>query len=276
MLASGAYAQNKAVADSVDLKIKFVPGTSLAQTMSSKMNMSMDMAGKKMNMTSEIVMDINMDVSKHEKGSKVDMKFTRFKMNSGGGMGQKLSYDSAKDDNPAPLDAAFAPLMKAKVEMLYDNGKIISLKGFEGLQGGMDNKTLLAQMQQQFEVMPGRPVRVGESWKKSLEIPMAPGQESMEVTSTMTLKSIDKIDGRLVATIGIKGTLDAKVDQNGVKMSMKTKKFEGMMAFDVQGGFVSDSSIKMVLSMTPEGEMAAQVGEMLMDANIKVSTKQVK
>jgi len=273
MLAGGAVAQQP-VAEAVELKMKYVPGSSLQQDMTMNMDMTMNLQGQKMPMKMSMFMGMKMDVAKDEKGSKVDMKYTRIKMTSNM-MGQNMEFDSDKEGGNPQLAAAMAPLMKAKMNTIFKDGKFLEMNGFDNLAPGVDNKALLNQMQQQLEMMPNRPVRVGEKWEKKINVPVA-GQKPMEMTAKMTLKSVDMVNGRAIASIGIVGSIDAVIEQQGMKMSMKSKKFEGTMKFDVVDGYSPETSVDMVMVMTPMGDAAAMMGATDISAKTTVKTTKLK
>jgi len=195
--------------EAVDLKFNLEQGHQYATNISVKS--VTNAMGMDINM--DMIMDVDMLVENvaDDHSFTLSNTFTRVQFAQDmPGMGN-VSYDSDMPDSSAGPMAnvyreAFAPLIGKKMSTTMDErGNVQSVSGLEDLVGD-DEKAQLESLQNNlsgnmdyfFSPFPDKPVKVGDSWDRSMNIT---AQFPMTINASYTLKDVR--DG--IATLDVKG-----------------------------------------------------------------------
>jgi hypothetical protein len=218
----------------------------------------------------------------------VTMRFESVRMNMSSPMGS-FGYDSAAPPSQAadPITAQLAVVMGGLVgesvsAVIAPTGAIRSLEGgtrlmeklkkalpadagaaMGSLGGGLDSimsdDAMRGNFGQSFATLPDKAVKVGDTWQSEIKMPNPAGQ--MTVSSTFTLKAVDRVDARDVARIEF--TQQIKPGAGGSAMGMMTVQMtdgtgDGEILFDHKLGrivrSVARNTLPMTMSMTgPDG-----------------------
>ena len=211
--------------------------------------------------------------------------------------GLSLTFDS-DDPNKAAENPALEPFLKglrvsvkAKPIFIRDmSGKVITVEGLdkvaedlpEELRGDVNPEQAKKTANQELGNLPEKPVKVGDTWTKTSDLPLGGGQ-IMTVTTEYTYmgevkeggKSLEKIEAKATAVV-LSVTADAKamkVDKSDLK---PTESFETIL-FDRDAGQAQSTKGKVRiqgdidLKLTINGMEIAFPGSKL-DLTIEVET----
>lgn len=259
----------------VKLQLKFPSGRADRVTSSTHMVQSVSMAGQGKPM--QMVMD---------QGSSMLMKVTS---STAQGATVKMTYESmtssmtmngTKSDQLGNVGKSIKG--KSVTLSFAPDGKLKKVSGFSELVDTKADAQAKAMMQQMFSedsirqmwsmnfggMVPGKPVKVGDSWTSSMSL----GQAPMKMSIKMTMR-LNKVVGSL-ATIGLSGT--GTVDMSGFggpSMSFKTKSLtvSGTSTFDIARGWMKDQN--MVMSMSGVMVMTNQGKKQEMPISSKMTSK---
>lgn len=265
----GALSLNAgALADSAKLALKWVPGTAYNYSQTQDMNMTMPMGGAQMAMTTTMLMNTKNTASEDPKGIAVVIEYTRLKMTALMGGNPMMEYDSQQPGGNAMVEQMFKPLLETKVKSIYDkDGKIIGVEGLDNLKlneaAGLTKESIEQMAKQSSMMLPNKEVKVGETWKGTMDMPMGKGAAG-KIEFNMKL---DSISGN-IAKVSFTGTMDADVGDEGAKMKMEGKNIKGTYDFDTDMGQIKQMNMDMDFSMS-----TADAGGMKMDGQAKTSMK---
>ena len=182
---------------------------------------------------------------------KVQMKYTKMDMN----MDMDVPGANSDEMNERMKDVADAMVNKTITLLLDKDNKIVESEGLVELMSAdpnmsdvqrevvskmFDKDQLNQSFGQMFQMYPDKPVQVGDSWVKNLDLAM--GGIKMKSKVTYELKSVD---GN-TASIGIKGAIDGEGSMNSagtdMKMSMKGSQ-DGQTKVDLQTGYMQSADL---------------------------------
>jgi hypothetical protein len=199
------------------LRWKFKVGDKLAYNMTQDMSMVMNM-GPSSQLTTNVhqVMDMSWDVQGvNDQGEAVILqKFDRVQMKMTGPMA--VDYDTAKDEPPTGMAAAFAPLYKAMTKGEFEvtmtaRGEIKDVKVPQEVLDALKSSPGAAQMgdlakpdgfqkmiMQNAFVLPENAPKKGENWSTTATVtnPVA-GQQTVE--TSYTFEDMKEVDGQQFA-----------------------------------------------------------------------------
>lgn len=288
------------------LRWRFKVGEKLAYSMTQDMNMVMNM-GPSSQMTTNVhqVMDMTWDVQGvNEQGDAVIVqKFDRVQMKMTGPMA--VDYDTAKDEPPTGMAAAFAPLYKAMTKGDFEvtmtaRGEIKDVKVPQEVLDALKNSPGAAQMgdlakpdgfqkmiMQNAFVLPENAPTKGDHWSTTATVtnPVA-GQQTVETSYTFV--DMKDIDGQQFAVFqpNIKMSFGPAGDAKGegeakpaaspnpaMQMKVKDQKSDGEVLFNATAGRLGSMSVKQ--DMTMEIAVAGQTlqQQIHQDIEVKVTPK---
>jgi Family of unknown function (DUF6263) len=242
------------------LKMRLAPGDNFKQDMDMTMNMQVEVAGQ--NMKTDLGIKGLMDFSvSGDSNNLKKIKMTYEKM----GMTMKLDAPGMDGMNMDSILNKSNELINGKSVNILVNEKneIVDVAGFEDIMvnealddaSKMQIKKMFSKEQinsmlgMMFQMYPDKPVKVGESWEKEIEFPMA--EIKMKIKGKYTLKSVK--DG--VAFIDLKGTFKGKgsMNQNGMAIDMDMDGTQnGQINIGLEDGYLKDSDIKMDMKALTE------------------------
>ncbi|HVK97014.1 MAG TPA: DUF6263 family protein [Flavisolibacter sp.] len=270
----------------IDLKLNLTKGSTYTYSMLMDMNMSQKMMGQEMSMKNAIGFDYVFDVINDSAGWKlIDATISRITVDMDGG-GMKVQYDTDKpsQDTAGPMGMMtkmFGAMKGAKFSFTMNNeGKIGEVMGLKEMQqqmtSGLPNEmpeegmntfnqeNFRQNIEQAFAVYPGKPVKVGDSWSKSMVI----NNQGMEIKSENTY-TLDKVSGDVasIKVVSKLGSADsAQINNAQIKMAGTSN---GTMNFNIPSGMIADGNLDMALEMSiKSGEM-----EMPMKMDMKMKMK---
>lgn len=279
---------------SILLKQTLPVGKKVYQSMS--INQKMKMAGAPgapaggMNITNKMIMDMSMDISKHEESKKkMVLKYETLSMNLDAGVFQQ---EMSSEDKDSP----FGNVAGKPITLIYDeNSKVESVEGTEDLIGDAEGVPgageMLTQLlseeqlkntmdQMMVQGIPKTPVKVGDSWDHTMDMPMPQGMGKMKMKAKYTLKKFDKYEGHDCAVLGMEGEIisdgKTKVEMQGTEMEMdfKDSQFEADIYFDNKLGLARKTDMLTMMKM--DIGMAAVGLNMSMDMNMTMTAKVTK
>jgi hypothetical protein len=242
------------------LKMRLAPGDNFKQDMDMTMNMQVEVAGQ--NMKTDLGIKGLMDFSvSGDSNNLKKIKMTYEKM----GMTMKLDAPGMDGMNMDSILNKSNELINGKSVNILVNEKneIVDVAGFEDIMvnEGLDDASKMqikkmfskeqinSMLGMMFQMYPDKPVKVGESWEKEIEFPMA--EIKMKIKGKYTLKSVK--DG--VAFIDLKGTFKGKgsMNQNGMAIDMDMDGTQnGQINIGLEDGYLKDSDIKMDMKALTE------------------------
>jgi hypothetical protein len=122
--------------------------------------------------------------------------------------------------------------------------------------------SVVAMQEGNLKLLPGKPVRPGDTWNHTIELPFDLGVILMNMT--MTLKGVETRDGRSFADIGIAGSIGSRFEPNPeFIMRLDDSKLSGVVRFDVEEGVIDrmqlDSAFTLNIFLPDEAETFASV-----------------
>jgi hypothetical protein len=267
--------------DKVELKLNFQPGDAYLYTITTDQTInSMGLANVKMNFTMEMKYEL---LSKEDSIQKLGVTYSHLAMQGSSPMG-KMSYDSDHPDANPKISEMGKMVGKTFYVYLNPDG---TLKKVEGLSALMDttlgreamkmpvsDSSFTMMMQNAFDLYPGKPVAVGESWERNTTMGISSFKFNMK--STYTLQSVkDGIaDISVNSDLKLPETIMNKMNQQkGFEMKMEMDgRQKGSMKVDiVTGRIISGETTQDI-----EGKMKMGGQDMLMTIKGVIHTKSKK
>ena len=247
-----AACSNKKSGPAYTLKMKLAPGDHFAQNAELKMEMDMEAAGQHVKMNMNGATGANFEVLTDSAGLKrLQMTYTRMDMT----MDMDVPGADPEMMNERMKDVAAAMVGKKITIVLDSLNRIVESQGLTEI---LTADSMMSEMQrdvvaklfdkdqlnqafgQMFQMYPDKPVQVGDSWTRDLDIAM--GGVKMKAKMTYELKSVSDN----VAAISINGVIDGEGAMNSVgtdmKMTMKGSQ-EGETKLDVGSGYMQSASV---------------------------------
>ena len=195
----------------------------------------------------------------------------------------KVIYDSTvpgAEGRPSPFEGLIGQSMSMKVTK---TGKILEVKGFEGLKRLMPQLDIQGMIKQSQPAFPEKKVRIGESWTQDVELPLPQVGKPVTIETKYTLKGFEKTKGYNCARI------EAKVDvlltdlvfdmslgkpqtEVGMVIDRLSQKMEGILYFAHKKGKLvkSDQDVDMSMEMTTKMKRKGKETEMKTKMNMKM------
>ncbi len=272
--------------DIVEIKFNLPKGSKYEYAMNMEMTMNQKMMDKDVDVKNSMGFTYLFEVAGDSAGWKtLSSTITKLSMDMNS-MGQTMHFDT---ESPADTTGPMAIMSKVFGAMkgaqffftLNDKGEVGEVRGvkemqekmvadlpnsaqiIQGLKGSFDDESLRENMQQAFAAYPGKPVKPGDSWSKS----MTQKTQGMHVKfdNIYTLESVNGNDAviKLVCKLSSPtGTI------NDTEMNM-TGTSEGKTHYDLETGMTTSGNVDMKMNMKVKtGEM-----EIPMSMDMKMTTK---
>lgn len=242
-------------------------------------------------MGQEMVIDMNYDVNmlyevvKAAENTSLNMTYDKLEMDMSM-MGQNIKMSSDDPDNSNDANKPFKALKGGKISVIVSpDGKVVDIQGAEDLANRIgdaspaEKETLKAfvskdnlrsMTEQSFGLFPGKPVKIGDSWKKAMTI-----ESPYKLTSDNTYKLIKVENG--LAYIDVNGIVSTggaqKMTANGMEMTVElTGDQQGTMSIDEATGIIKEFNVAQNL----KGKMEVMGQEVPMEIKSDTNTKMVK
>lgn len=264
--------------DSAELKVKWQVGKEYLQKIEMVQNQEISGASLPQTMKQLVtqIQQISLSVIKQRSGGGVEleMKILGQQFETKQGDRTIMKFDSAsKQEDDAPTAAMFRKLIGAKITFLTDgNGMIEKVENFDAfmnqvmagsppeLQGILTNmlsENTLKQMGMTSQGIPGKTVKIGDSWPQVIDMPMGP-MGTLKLDMKYTFKGWENQDGKRTALLEHSGTVTSKKSSENSSMSMTIEdgKTSGKVWFDPVLGMVlkADARQDMNMKMTMQGQ----------------------
>jgi len=291
-------------ADTVELKQQWQFGKKYYQTVKTEQQTNAEIAGRKMDQSMNMTIDLTMTVSPEVKGQpkRMTIRYERtavqMTMN-----GQTMGFDSADPkagNDPIGLNKTMGATVGKELKCVLDaDDKVESIENYDefvkslapSAAPGFDPSKMfsregLTQMLQQgaLHAMPGKPVAAGDSWPFQMSVDM-PQLGKVGVSGKYTYKGPADHDGVKCAEIATDGTLSMELGGAGAGDSPLAKlgvavtdgKITGTVWFDNQLGTARETQLvqEMTMSMNNPTDPTAKV-TMPMKQHITVSLTKVE
>jgi hypothetical protein len=245
----------------VDLKLNLQPGSKYLYTLDTKMSMEQSAMGQTMKTDNDMTMETTYDVAGAEGNNKrLTVTYDRIAMRLKNPMAD-MSYDSRDSAGGDPSLRNMNNILHKPFSMVVTNqGEILKVEGLSDIINSMGDTTaagmevrkqlsstfndtaIKSMMQQSLNIFPDKPVKPGESWKKTYTMNM----------SIMNLK-IDNEFKLTSVTNGIAHLdVNARISGGGAMTGEEMKNMQinlggdqkGTMDVEVATGLVTDSKLK--------------------------------
>ncbi len=231
---------------SADLRLNFKPGDKYLYT--TEVNQTINTAGVS-GMQQVILMEMIYEVTASDgDNKKLSITYDHIKMKNTTPMGA-MEYDSrAEKKGEGMLNFMDSLIGKSFNITIAPDGNIVKVENLvnlmnalpgdgpakEELQKMFSDTAIRHMMQNSFDIYPGKPVKVGETWKKNSS--MGVSGFNINMANTYTLKSI--ANGKANIAVSSVMTLPAtEMNQAGMQMKMEMNgKQEGTMEVEIASG----------------------------------------
>lgn len=257
--------------NSADLKLNFKPGDKYLY--STEVNQTINTMGIS-GMQQTIIMDMIYEVTASEgNNKKLSITYDHIKMKNTTPMGA-MEYDSRGEKKGDGTFSFMDSLIGKSFSLtITPDGNIIKVENLSDLMNSLPGEgqakaelqkqfgdTAIKQMMQNsFDIYPGKPVKVGDSWKKNSSMGVSGFSINME--NTYTLKSIAA--GK--ATIAVSSVMSlpaTQTNQGGMDMKMQMDgKQDGTMDVEIASGQILSGKTHQVIN----GKISVGGQEMPMD-----------
>ncbi|QEC69036.1 hypothetical protein FRZ67_17605 [Panacibacter ginsenosidivorans] len=278
-------------ADGYVLKFNMAKGTKFEYSITMDMSMKQNVMGKDMDVKNKMLMGYTFEVNGDSAGwKKVAATISRVAMDMNAA-GMTVHFDTNEPDtatiseqNPMAMVGKVMGAMKGGQFgfTINENGEVGSVFGLQEMMQNMvskanlpnaetmmqsisksfDEENFKQNMQQSFNVYPGKPVKTGESWNKTMT--MKNSGMDMKMENTYTLQSVTGDDAlvKVVSKISsggdTTGTMGMKMDMSGT--------LDGDMHYNLPTGMPEKGNMDMKMNM----KMTGQGMEVPMDMDMKM------
>jgi hypothetical protein len=293
---TGTTADKTASDGPVELKAKWVAGKRYLEqmTMNQKMTMNLPGGNKPMETDTEIEMGFSFSTLKQrpDGGAEIEMKFLSEKMSTKMAGQELASFDSTTDpsrDGANPMAPTMRKMIGAHVKFLTDaNGNIDQVEGYDDfvkqitsgappqsqmMVKNMFNEDSLKQFGPHSQGLPGKPVKVGDTWPVKLDVGAGP-LGKMDMSMDYKFDGWEEHDGHHCAVLSHTGKISSQggTSTSGVNMSIDSGKTTGKSWFDPELGTLVDTSADQTMNL----KMKVQGKDMTSKMDQTVSMKLVK
>jgi len=271
-LAVNEFTPHKTPSDyPAEMKIRWQSGKTYAmraemvETVESKSSGQPQSFKQSVNLTQDYTLSVRKELDNG--GRQLELEFTGETMDVSVGERKVASFDSKQDaaqDGGVPMSGMLRKQLGARFQFFTDaDGQVEKVEGLEELMRAI--KTIgkpqdQAIFQQMFsgdilkeyasfgEMMPNRPVVMGERWRKTKDFVSPVGVVATDME--YTFKSWEQHHDRKCMRIAVAGTISAKPDtaQNSPRRNIKGK-FAGDAWFDPALGMVVDANYDQNIAM---------------------------
>lgn len=209
-------------------------------------------------------------------GKELEMSYARMLTESKMGEMTMMKFDSSSstaEDASNPVAPMLRAMAGAKFRLTVDaQGQVTKVDGvreltdklasqvppmMRGMLDGMLNDDMVKQMASTPAALPGKPVKVGDTWPFKQELAMGP-LGKLNLNLTMRLKGWEEHDGKRCAVIEQNGTLSAANDAgtNAITVLALQGDVSGLSWFDAAAGVMRESvsTQKMDIKMQAMGQ----------------------
>jgi hypothetical protein len=252
------------------LRWKFKEGQTLRYLLTQNTNSSISVGGQSIDNTTEQAFEVTWKVKsvKSDGSAEMTQVFDRAKMAMDTVLGQ-FTVDTNDEKDPEGPGAALGQIFRAlvggeatmvmsplgeikdfklpakaaealkNVPQMPGSGRMLSEESFKGI---VEQATL---------VLPGKTLRVDESWNSKREQPQPP-VGTILIDTTYTFKGPDE-KNKALDKIDLKSTLDLKVNPDfPVVVKINKQDVKGTVLFDREGGFLKSSKVDQKLDLGME------------------------
>jgi len=262
-------------ADGYTFKFNMQKGSKFDYAMNMDMSMKQSVMGKEMTMKSKMTMGYLFEVTNDSAGWKtVAATISKIAMDmNAGDMSMKFDTDNPSADTTGPMAMAgkiFGGMKDGKFTFTIDeNGTIGEVHGFneilqksitaanipnadmviQSMGKSFDENQFKQNMQQSFNIYPGKPVKPGESWTKNTTLNNS--GMLMKMDNTYTLESVNGDDAVIKIASKITSGMDSS-SMTGMKVNMDGS-MSGNMNYDISNGLPKKGDMDMKMSMRVTG-----------------------
>lgn len=201
-------------------------------------------------------------------------------------MGQNMKMSSEDSDESDPGSKYLKALKDATVSIIMaPDGKVIDVQGTEALakklagaspieketlKSFISKEALKSTIEQSFNIFPDKPVKAGDSWKKTVAVE---SPYKMQLDNSYKLIKVENGLAYLDIATTISSNGAQKMSANGMEMSMDlTGEQKGTITVDEQTGMIKGSDILQNL----KGKMEMMGQEIPMEITTNSNMKLVK
>lgn len=276
-------------ADGYTFKFNMQKGSKFDYAMNMDMNMKQSMMGKEMTMKSKMTMGYLFEVTNDSAGWKtVAATISKIAMDMNAGeMAMKFDTDNLDADTSGPMAMVgkiFGGMKDGKFVFTIDeNGTIGEVHGFneilqrsitaanipnadmviQSMGKSFDENQFKQNMQQSFNIYPGKPVKVGENWTKNTTLNNS--GMLMKMDNTYTLESVTGDDAVIKVASKITSGMDSTA-MSGTQVNMNGT-MSGNMNYDIVSGLPKKGDMDMKMSM----KVTSQNMDMPIDMDMKMT-----
>ncbi|GIW82732.1 MAG: hypothetical protein KatS3mg105_4539 [Gemmatales bacterium] len=270
--------KSKDKSDAVEIKWKFEKGKTFYQEMTTNTKQTLKVQGMDIEQNQKQTFYFSWTVKDQDKDNNwiLTQKITGLKMDIDIG-GQKIVFDSLKKDNNAgnPLADFFNQLVDSEFTItLSPENKVVKVEGRDEfikklIKANPQMKDMLEKILSEdalkqmadpaFAVVPGKPVKKGDSWSKTTKLNMGPiGTYETEYKYTYEGKDdkLDKIKVESSLKYSPPGEAGGSLPFEIVKANLTSKDGTGTILFDTEKGRLESSDMSLKL----EGKLTIKVG----------------
>lgn len=265
LLAAGSAAPVQA---QVKLEHKFVEGRKTVTHTTLKIKQTLTLAGMGLDTESDRFVISTSQAGKRDADGKIRIEQQTDKLTTTAKLpgGITLSFDSddpnKKADNPQlePFMQVMRAAAKSKPVLVRDqSGKVVAVEGLdktaeevpEELRGEFNPENAKKNANQELETLPSKPVKAGDTWTKSGELPLGSGQVMAMTTEYKYLgevkegdKTFDKIEAKTTA-VSFSIAEDSKLPLKVTKSDLKPTESAETILFDRAAGQVQSTKGKL-------------------------------
>ena len=253
----------------VKLEPKFEEGRKTVTHTTLKLKQTLTLAGMAQETESDRFVINSTQAGKRDADGKIRIETTTEKLTVNLKIqGINITFDSddpnKKAENPLlePLLQTLRVAAKAKPVLVRDkSGKVVAVEGLDKvaeeapaeLRGDFNEEQLKKNANQELDLLPAEPVKAGDTWTKTAEIPLG-GWQTMSVTSDYKYvgevkegdKSYDKIEAKNTAiSLAIADNPNAQVKIRLTKSELKPEDSGSTLLFDRTAGQVQSNKGKL-------------------------------
>ncbi len=266
LLLAATFAGGCKSGEAVDLKFNLAPGSNYKFTTTTDQSIDQTMGGSTTSMKQNIIFEMLYKVKSVKDGvADIDVSYDRIKMGMAGG-GMDMKWDSKDSAGNNPLLSGMGMLLNKPFQMQTNSlGKVISVTGFSAAIEAMMQQVspeaapMQASLMQSFsdsairkmlgqvtEIYPEKPVKVGDTWKKNMDITSGPILMMMDNTYKLTSVSGGVANVSVDSKITTKPAGEA-AGMPGMELDLKGTQ-KGDMKIEVATGLIQNSTLKQDIS----------------------------
>ena len=235
---SSAWAQ-----DAVLLEIKWTAGTTYNRH---NVTLTEMLSGDSVISQNRMETDLSMTAIAHPRGVQVTMKNKRLQASMSAGGSDIGTYDSSNPDaSTDTLRSMFTNALDNDVKFLFTEAGDVEVIEAAGSGDQLADK----MMSQWMALMPSDAVSPGQTWKKTMEIPIG-HPDNLSTQVTVTFVEIVEKEGKSLARITVSGA-----PAEGEKFKIKTYEADGLL--DIELGQIVEADMK--ISGSGPGGMSIKV-----------------